>query len=358
MFNTTMGSENFQKSLRDYLEQNQYKSATTDQLFAQFAVNWNYEQNVSDFLRSWTYQPGFPYLNISYNSTDQSYSYTQERFLQNGARPSKDNLYVVPFSYYTWNSKTNSLQPSTIQWLTAKSGTLPSSFANSTKVNPNFNAFYLVNYPEKYWKELSDKMVVNSNKLVDAMTVNDRAEMLVSSFLLARAKFTSYLTPFRLFLYLINEKHFIPWYFYDYSLSYLALRMDRTEYRESLMQFERRLTSAHYTNVDFWDDSKGTNLDKSFRQLLITITCRSNNPQCLSDAYQRFSAWKKSDGASEMLPPNLRGNILCYGVRFTTDKSDYEFVWRQYLKKDVIAPLKLVYLQALSFISNWGTLQQ
>lgn len=357
MINNTMGNENFQKSLQSYLEKNKYTSAVTQNLFDEFSKNWPHKQDINEFLRSWTYQPGFPYLNITYNDKDKTYSYSQERFIHNGVKPKTDYIYVIPFSYYTMDAKTRKLQSSNIQFLSEKTGTLPNDLGKLVKVNPGFNSFYLVNYPENVWKELSENMLTK-NDFTNSLMVNDRAELFVSSFYLARAKLTSYLTPFKLFNYLVNEKHFIPWYFYDYSLTNLAIRMDRTEYRESLMQFERRITLPHYEGIDFWNDSIGTNMDKSFRQLLITITCRSGNPQCLSDAYTKFTIWKNSDGNKKNLPPNLRENILCYAIRYSQNVSDYEFVWEKFISEKSNSPLKTVYMKALSFISNSDTMKQ
>ena len=362
MFNTTMGNDKFVKSLREYLTEYTDKTAVTANLFDSFATNWNYpQQNITEFMRSWTYQPGFPYLNITFNSQDKTYSVIQERFLQNGAKPQKDYTYVVPFSYYTRNSNTKRLLPSSVQFLSSKETKLPSEFGNFVKVNPAFNNFYLVNYPENYWKELSDKMLSDPD-LVESMMVNDRADLLISSFLLARAKLTPYLTPFRLFNYMVNEKHFVPWYFYDYAMTYLAIQIHHTEYRESFFQFERRLTKPHYTGIEFWDDTQGTNLDKSFRQLLITITCRSGNQLCLENAYSKFSSWKQSSESDQIntsfLPPNLRVNILCYGVRASTNKSDYEFVWEKFKQEKDSSPLKLIYLQALTYITDSEIMKQ
>lgn len=306
----------------------------------------------------YNYYSGFPYLNISLNADKASYTVTQERFLQNGSRPKTDTLYTVPFAFYSLDGKSKKLRSSAVQFLSQKTTVISGEFKNSIKVNPAFTGFYLVNYPEDYWTELSTRLVDNSNDFVNSLMVNDRAELFISSFFLARAKLAPYLVPFRLYNYLVNEKHFVPWYFYDYTLSYMAMRMDRTEYRESLMQFERRLTLPHYTGIQFWDDSKGHNLERSFRQLLITITCRSGNQQCLTDAWSKFTAWKASNADISFLPPNLRANILCYGLRASKDNSDYEFVWQQYKKTKDTSPLKTIFLQSLSFISDQKSLKQ
>ena len=394
MFNATLGQNAFRKSLQDYLQTNAYTTVVTDQLFEQFSNNWPHQRPQPDFprtfFRSWTYQAGYPYLNITYDSTTRTYSYVQERFILPSStlqqqqlilpvRPSIDTTYVIPFSYYTsTKSKSQLLQPSTssIEFLSTKSGQLPAGFASALKANPGFTGYYLINYPQDYWNELSDQLLTNANNVVDSLLVNDRADLMISAYLLARGRLTSYLTPFRLFRYLINDRHYVPWYFYDYSISNLAPRLARTEYRESLNQFELRLSSAHYSGLDFWDDSKGMNYDKQFRQLLITIACRSGNKQCLADAYTKFRAYKQSSSKSlssslkpqanrpdpTLLPPNLRSQILCYGLRQSpSDRSDYEFVWNQILslKNDastLASTMQSVLIQSISFISDWSIL--
>lgn len=91
MFEKTMGTERFYRSIQQYLQEHKYKTATTGDLFDFFDMNWStIESKSRSFLESWTMQPGFPYLNITYNSTNDRYYYVQERFFYDGSEPSEE----------------------------------------------------------------------------------------------------------------------------------------------------------------------------------------------------------------------------------------------------------------------------
>lgn len=124
--------------------------------------------------------------------------------------------YVIPFSYYTFNN--SQLVKSSIEFLSEKSGkiSLPIDDLNSiVKINPEFFGFYLVNYPIEKWQTIIDSLVSNENNIVSMLNVNDRSELILSAYWLARTKLIDYLIPFKLFNYLIHEKHSAPWILYS-----------------------------------------------------------------------------------------------------------------------------------------------
>lgn len=131
----------------------------------------------------------------------------------------------------------------------------------------------------------------------------------------------------------------------------MALEFDRTEYKDSYRRFQRRLTSPHYTGPSMWNDGNGTILDKIFRRNMITYACNAGNQQCLKDAYEQFSKWKRaiSNGSRPgTLPPNLFGVTLCNGIRESKNEDDLEFIWNEYLMNDDKLTKKSVFLDALS----------
>lgn len=125
--------------------------------------------------------------------------------------------YVIPFSYYTFND--NQLERSSNQFLSEKSGkiSLPvvGGLNSIVKINPEFFGFYFVNYPAEKWETIIDSLVSNQNNIVSLLNVNDRSELILSAYWLARTKIIDYLIPFKLFNYLIHEQHSAPWILYS-----------------------------------------------------------------------------------------------------------------------------------------------
>lgn len=119
---------------------------------------------------------------------------------------------------YTQSSKNGrDLSATSIQFLTEKRGTINESITldNLVKFNRESTGFYLVNYPEDHWNKLADKLLNEDGFALTQLTVNDRADLLLSSFLLTRAKLMPYMTSFKLFNYLVRENNYVPWYFFD-----------------------------------------------------------------------------------------------------------------------------------------------
>lgn len=219
MFEKTMGLNAFQQSIQSYLESLQYQTATSENLYAAFEQNWPYNdtQNARDFIISWTEQIGFPYLNITCdvddNEVNKSCQYVQERFIRNGDRPPNDLTYVIPFQYYTYDEK-QQVKESTIQFLTEKTGKL-NYFDSIIKINPNFNGFYFVNYPSEKWSKLINDLIANKDNVVSLLTVNDRSELITSSYFLSRAKLAPYFIALDMHNYLVHETHYVPWTFHS-----------------------------------------------------------------------------------------------------------------------------------------------
>lgn len=352
-----MGEEKFMNGLNKYLVAYANGTVVTENLLTTLEGSWDYSDKIklTPFMDVWLRKAGFPYLNVTFDSTKKTYSYRQERFLVNGNRPKEDTVYPIPFNYYNLDAKTRELKKSPVVFLQEKTGTLPDDVKGFIKINPDFGNFYLVNYPAEYWKELADRLVENKDNLVDKLSVNDRVELIWSAYLLTRAKLVDYLTTFKLYNYLVNEKHFAPWYFYSYTMSSLALRMSFTEYRESILQYEQRLTRPHYKD-ELWDNS-GNNVERQFKTNMITISCRAGNTACSQKAYDRLQEWKQAGGTREKLPANLQGNILNYGVRQSKASEDYEFVWEAYKKEKKDTNLKLDYLYSLTMIEDFEQLK-
>lgn len=116
---------------------------------------------------------------------------------------------MIPFSYYT-----NKKDKSDFVFLNETISKIGGSFSGYLKVNPNFDSFYLTNYPEEKWIELSNQMT-NSLEIVNSLTVNDRVDLLISAYLLNQAKLTPHQSLLNMFNYLVNEKHFVPWNYFE-----------------------------------------------------------------------------------------------------------------------------------------------
>ena len=353
MFENTMGSKEFQQSIQTYLNSLQFQTATSENLYEALETNWIYNdtQNAREFFTSWTEQIGFPYLNITCDEMNKSCTYVQERFIRNGDRPSNDLTYVIPFQYYTYEQQ--QLKKSSIQFLSKKTGQIDNF--DGIKINPNFNGFYFVNYPAEQWSKLINNLITNENNIVSLLTVNDRSELITSSYFLSRAKLAPFSIALDIYNYLVHETHYVPWTIHSKLIANLAWEMERTEYRESYLHFERRLTQSHYSGIDFWNFENTTIIDRMFRKILIQNACGSGNKQCLKDALTMFEKWKDQNNT---IQPDLFSYTLSYAMQSSKNLQDYEFVWQRFLSEKITHTNKTSYLEALSHISDSKIVQK
>ena len=78
---------------------------------------------------------------------------------------------------------------------------------NLPKFNVEASGFYLVNYDAEDWKTLTKSLLNNASLL----TPSDRANLLVDSTFLSKAKLLNVEIALNLTLYLTNEQHYVPW---------------------------------------------------------------------------------------------------------------------------------------------------
>ena len=97
------GNGTFFRKLHGYLELHQYGNADTNMLWESLNMP---DQNIGDFMGTWTDQPGFPFLTVHSVSSD-SFSISQERFFfanlvnlsDSTVFSKKQQFWSVPVSY-------------------------------------------------------------------------------------------------------------------------------------------------------------------------------------------------------------------------------------------------------------------
>ena len=114
----------------------------------------------------------------------------------------RNDIWTIPLSYL---NKSNQYEYDLID---EREKQITVSFNNNLpKFNVEASGFYLVNYDAEDWKTLTKSLLNNASLL----TPSDRANLLVDSTILSRAKLLNPLIAFNLTFYLTNEQHFIPW---------------------------------------------------------------------------------------------------------------------------------------------------
>lgn len=164
MLEDFVGSENFQKSVTNYLKKFQYSNAVTDDLLNEIhALNLDF--NVKEVMATWTEQMGYPVIGVTQIAPNR-FKIHQKRFLidpdANPNEPeSKFNYkWDVPVTYFT--DKQKDLKR---LWLNKDQAevVIEASADSWIKFNKDQIGYYRVNYEPKMWTNLTEALIEDIN---------------------------------------------------------------------------------------------------------------------------------------------------------------------------------------------------
>ena len=214
-------------------------------------------------------------------------------------------------------------------------------FNGLIKLNVDFRGMYFIDYTLEEWNKWITALVTNEDNIVDKLTANERSEFILETFYLSKANKLSVIKPLELCQYLVNETHFTPWAVFNTMFDNRYRISMNTQYKQYLNSFMSSLSQKQYHRLG-WDDREGTDTHKRLRGLVIEMSCGNGYQKCIEDSYREFSKWK----SGQPLPPNLMTYILSFGLKYSNNSEDFEYVWHKYLKTNTNN--KYYYLSALS----------
>ncbi|CAG2118149.1 unnamed protein product [Medioppia subpectinata] len=303
MLESAMGRERFRDGIRGYLKQYSYQTVVTDNLWQSLNKTFpkSYDTNIVELMDTWTTKPGFPYINITRDPQNPHIvTVTQE-----------STLWTIPLTYYSFTDYGDNYETQTINI----------SVNGLIKFNADFNGMYIVNYPPDDWDQWTTALAANEDMIVRKLTPNDRSDLILSAFYLAKADKLSAIKPLEMSRYLLNETHFTPWAVFNTEFADIRRRLLLTAYRSHLNKYMRSLAAKQYHRLMAWDDGMGTDIDRLLRRLIIEMSCGNGYEVCLEDSYQAFKRWM----SGQPMAPNLITYMLSYGIRYSDKFEDYDY---------------------------------
>ncbi|CAH1738623.1 aminopeptidase N-like [Aphis gossypii] len=319
MLQYAVTEEHFKKALNLYLKNNEFNAATPEELWnafenvlydAEFDVGENV--TVTEFMRSWTEQPGYPLVEIVRDNS--TFVVTQKRFLVYGSNDTVNNNvteWIIGLTYTTQSRKDfNDVLPKT--WLKENKTVLTDLDGTGWYIfNLQSIGFYRVNYDEENWNALISQLHDDCNEI----HVLNRAQLIDDAFNLALANRMDYAQVLKLSEYLINENDPVPWYSVQNGFSYLMNRMRRCPngYKK-LKAYVGYLAGLIYSktedlvvNLNSTDHAVNTGWN-SFS----SWACKLDNEQCTKSASTYFQKWRRG----ENIPADIRDAAFCVGVKY------------------------------------------
>ncbi|XP_076317960.1 uncharacterized protein LOC143229476 isoform X3 [Tachypleus tridentatus] len=332
MLEFLMGEEDFRVGVSTYLKKYAYSNADTEDLWRELTMVSSKKLNISRIMNTWTRQMGYPYINVTRDTTDpRIFVVRQQRFLTDPDSVEYDSsvsnhsyIWEIPFSY-----RTNEGGNIETYWLCSSQPekiVLDLSKPEDTwvKFNVNNTGYYVVNYDVNQWQRFIQLLENNHEEIGPS----DRANLINDAFLLARAGYLNYETALDLSLYLKNERHLVPWSIAQTALTYITNILEDTKVSKALKEFISSLTEDVMKELG-WEDVGG-HLERRTRISVISLACSSGSELCLKQAVERLEQWR-SDPLTHKIPSNLRSLVYTFGMKYGGTEETWNFMWKQYI---------------------------
>lgn len=319
MLNATLpGDQQFRKGIIQYLKQFSGLNTDTNDLWnslTQVQLSTQH-QNVSELMTSWTSQKGFPLITVSCKGDEVTL--TQEHFLLTSDNSThSSSLWHIPVTYV---NNTCSFAPECRQMFTlkAKSGTLklPEN-VKWLKLNYKNTGFYIVDYGNEGWADLSDALAEDYRVL----TSEDRTSLIHNSFALLRLGRVSFFQVYHLLNYLSNETETTPVTEALLQLNTIYRLLDKHHEHGLVARMKHyllRLFGSLMTNQT-WEEVESVS-KQELRSALLETACSLNEENCTRQAKAMFKSYVESNRTAR-IPGDLQQVVFNVAAQSNDDWS-------------------------------------
>jgi aminopeptidase N len=342
MFGEILGEEVLQSALQEYLEEHDFSTADTDDLWEELTEEaeeegiTNPDGSPLDFKEKfdpWVLQPGFPLIRAIRNYETEELTVSQRHFNPNDEEwPESEFGYLwnVPISILTDDD--NGTEAELVAWMDRVPAIviedeMPSDDDEWYVINPGADFFYRVQYDEQNY----DNIFAQLEEDHEEFDVETRAALIDDLFALAREDVLTEVDAFDISLYLDEEDEGLPWLVFDSYLPYVDEILER--FPETYELFEDYIESQVdqlfiELGWDFdWDEDDIH--DSRLQEMAMRLACTYRNPRCLLENWSRFEQWKDLPADDNPVVAGLRPTFYCIAVR-EGDAEDWDAIYERY----------------------------
>ncbi|CAG7785607.1 unnamed protein product [Allacma fusca] len=349
-----LGRETLLHGMTTYINQFAYQSVTQEDFFQILTTQALKEGklplnfSVSDIMRIWTIQPGYPLIRVS------KYSKSSVKIAQEICGNYQTNLkhtllqyatsgnWVVPISLVTQNNPNFSDHAPKI-WLTADRISTTYSHDTTTWImlNPDAMGYYRVLYDEELTQQILNQLKSN-RKIISGLS---RSQLIDDYFSLAKLGYIPITQALEMTTFLKGEDDFVVWY-----STFTALEKIRNLFgNEDISNFKTYMTPLIESALDTvsWDpkkNEKGTSV--IFRAKLLKWACGLDSFECIYKTRELFLKWTSNTNRNP-IPLDHRPAIYCSLVAHGGTAA-FEHIWKLYTKSSKTSPEKLILMNALA----------
>ncbi|EZA61764.1 Aminopeptidase Q [Ooceraea biroi] len=318
-----LGERIFLSSVRRYMRTYYYRSADQEDLWSAFQAEIDRTRrlpassrlSMKDVMRTWTYQAGFPVLQVRQNRETGAIELTQDRFYHYGLNSTSEELWHVPLTWTTENEQQfgNNLPKAWMVKKRMKINDTALSRASSNNqwilFNINQTALYRVNYDVENWKLLA--------KSFRALPEVVKVQVLSDSFAMADAKLLDKRVMWNILEKLEAESGETLWTIAMIFLTTIQNRLwDSNALEFSMCKFIEKVYTKSARSLIYMDPALWT----KFKINLMSMACSVGHRTCLTTIFNL---------ARKMLQDNFSSSLsYCTLMKVTTDEQ-----WLALLKR-------------------------
>ncbi|XP_011343855.1 glutamyl aminopeptidase [Ooceraea biroi] len=325
-----LGERIFLSSVRRYMRTYYYRSADQEDLWSAFQAEIDRTRrlpassrlSMKDVMRTWTYQAGFPVLQVRQNRETGAIELTQDRFYHYGLNSTSEELWHVPLTWTTENEQQfgNNLPKAWMVKKRMKINDTALSRASSNNqwilFNINQTALYRVNYDVENWKLLA--------KSFRALPEVVKVQVLSDSFAMADAKLLDKRVMWNILEKLEAESGETLWTIAMIFLTTIQNRLwDSNALEFSMCKFIEKVYTKSARSLIYMDPALWT----KFKINLMSMACSVGHRTCLTTIFN-LARKMLQDNFSSSIPEQFRSLSYCTLMKVTTDEQ-----WLALLKR-------------------------
>ncbi|TRX97828.1 hypothetical protein FHL15_001038 [Xylaria flabelliformis] len=313
MISTYLGEDIFLEGVRRYIKKHAYGNTQTDDLWA--ALEDASGKPVREIMSIWTKNVGFPVVQVTENTAENTIHVKQNRFLRTGdTRPEEDKvLYPVFLGLRTKTGVDESLT------LSEREGVYKLPDLDFFKLNANHTSIYRTSYSQERLTKLGE--AAKEGKL----TVEDRAGMIADAGALAVSGYQKTSGVLNLLKGFDTEESFVVWseIIARVATVQAAWIFEDQAIKDGLEAFVKDLVSerAHKLGWQFSDNDG--HVEQQFKAMLFGAAGMAGDGEIIAAAKAMFAKYKAGDKSS--IHPNIRGSVFGMALKHG-GKEEYDAI--------------------------------
>ncbi|KAI1749357.1 peptidase family M1-domain-containing protein [Xylaria castorea] len=313
MISTYLGEDVFLEGVRRYIKKHAYGNTQTDDLWA--ALEDASGKPVREIMSIWTKNVGFPVVQVTENTAENTIHVKQNRFLRTGdTKPEEDKvLYPVFLGLRTKTSVDESLT------LSEREGVYKLPDLDFFKLNANHTSIYRTSYSQERLTKLGQ--AAKEGKL----TVEDRAGMIADAGALAVSGYQKTSGVLNLLKGFDTEESFVVWSEIIARVATVqsAWIFEDQAIKNGLEAFVKDLVSerAHKLGWKFSDNDG--HVEQQFKAMLFGAAGMAGDKEIITAAKDMFAKYKAGDKSS--IHPNIRGSVFGMALKYG-GKEEYDAI--------------------------------